>query len=193
MATPRRWTIAGLILLATCSLTIVDVVLNFKAHGREDSQIMDCKSSLEDHDTSDVPGFFVLMVMTKISMALMQLGVAFDCFNTADMRLKGSNDHDFPLLFVSIGLYYVLSFTVVILLTGTSTTTDCFSCCLAHERVIVYLIWTIPSLLLVAATAVVLLLFFLLGFFGGLKNFLNLLFRSFTYEAVSKPPVVEVV
>ena len=195
MATPKRWTIAGLILLATCSLTIVDVVLNFKAHGREDSQIMDCTSSFEDQDTSDVSAFFALMVMTKISMALMQLGLAIDCFVTADMRLKGFNSYDFEFLFVSIscGLYFIVSFAAVILLTSTSTSTDCLSCCLEHERVIVYLLWSIPSLLLMAVTAVILLLALICGLYFVSKSFLNLLFRSFTYEAVSTSKDVEVV
>lgn len=103
MATPKRWTIAGLILLVTCSLTIVDIVLNFKAHGRKDAYIMDCTSSIEDHATSDIPTFFAAMAMIKISMAWMQLGLAIDCFVTADMRLKGFSSHDFEFLFVSVG------------------------------------------------------------------------------------------
>ena len=191
MATPKRWTIAGLILLATCSLTIVDVILNFKAHGREDAHIKDCITSLKDHDTSDVPTFFALMVMTKISMALMQLGVAIDCFLTADMRLKGSNVHEFVFLGVCFGLYYIMSLTVSLILSLVWGSTTCFSCCLAHQRVRMYLLWSVPSLLLTAATAVILLLAFLCGLYFVSKSFLNLLFHSFTYEAVSKD--VEVV
>lgn len=190
MATPKRWTIAGLILLATCSLTIVDIVFDFRAHGREDSQIRDCTSPFS---LSDVPTFFALMVVTKISMALMQLGLAIDCFITADMRLKGSNDHEFVFLVVCFGLYFLVSLLAVTFLIGTSTSTNCFSCCLAHTRVKVYLLWSIPSLLRMAATAVILLLALICGLYFVSKSFLNLLFRSFTYEAVSTSKDVEVV
>lgn len=185
MASPKRWTIAGLLLIATSSLTIVDIVWEFRAHGREDSQILDCASSFKDQSISDVPAFFACMVMTKISIVLMQLGMAADCFITADRRLGGSNTREFLLVAVSLGLYYIASFALTILVEATWTNTDCFSCCLAHERVRVYLLWSIPSLLLMALSALALLIAFLFGLYFVLKRFLRVLVVSFIYEPVS--------
>lgn len=189
MWSPKRWTLVGLAVLGTVFLTVIDIVDNFHSHEREDHLIVDCLSTFKDDSSSDVPSLFALMILTKICLALTQLGLAIDCFVAANMRLKGSTAAIEPVcVCVCLGLYLLISLVETILVTATLGSTDCVSCCFAHQRVRVYLAWSVPSLLLVALIAVAILLALLFVIYLILESFRKLLWQSFTYDAL--PTVV---
>lgn len=192
MITPRSWTIAGLVFLLTTALTILDVVIDFKTHGPEDSQIHDCSTTFEDRTSSDVEMFFAVMTMTKITLVVAQLFGAIDCFATADARLKGSNSAEVFCKGLSLIFYLIVSGVIVILYGSIAASTDCFSCCLAHRRVKLYAMWTLPSLLIIFLIALALFLALVYGIYVVLKTFFQLLVASFTYEPISTSKDVEI-
>lgn len=185
MSSPRRWSSVGLLLLATTSLTIASIVSNCRAHTVEDSQITDCNLLNKDSPVSQVPSFFALMLLSKVVLGLLQLATAIDCLITADARLKGSDATECSCVAVGLAFYDVTSFPAAILAIGTWTSVECCSCCLAHKRLRGYSLWCVPSLLLMALTALALLPVLVCNLYLGIKSFMKLLYRSFTYEATS--------
>lgn len=111
--------------------------------------------------------------VTKICLALTQLGLAIDCFVTANKRLEGSNVMEPALVCVCLGLYILTSFAETIVIAATVSDTNCLSCCLAHGRVRVYLAWSVPSLLLMALIAIALMLLIVFGLYFILKSFVG--------------------
>lgn len=176
--------IQGLCLLLTTGFSIWLIVVDFRTHSRRETGVDDCYTLEKTGQVSSVPLFFGLSAITKISLALLQIAFAIDCFILSDVKLRKETP-SFEDRYLCRGfwvfIYFWASFATVVMYFALLST-ECFSCCLRHGVIKEYILWTSPALLMGGIFGLAFSGVVIYGAVIASVWFVKLIFRALTFS-----------